>query len=107
MWIERTFGMINNVIRTSDLADFVKKITELSAVGFKISYDGIGKPGCYLQTELKTDSTGVIEYHTECGCGEDKVKSFLYFGKNLEEIVRCVQQMNKTALIDSGVKDGA
>ena len=35
------------------------------------------------------------------------MKSFLYFGKNSEEIVRCVQQMNKTALIDSGVKDGA
>ena len=98
---------MNNVIHTSDLADFVKKSTELSSVGFKIRYDGIGKPGCYLQTELKSDATGVIEYHTECGCGEDKVKSFLYFGKNAEEIVRCVQQMNKTSLIDSGVKGGA
>lgn len=94
---------MNNVIHTSDLADFVKKSSELSAVGFKIRYDGVGKPGCYLQTELKSDTTGIIEYHTECGCGEDKVKSFLYFEKNAGEVVRCVQQMNKTALIDSGL----
>lgn len=98
---------MKNVIHTSDLADFVKKSSELSAVGFKIRYDGLGKPVCYLQTELKSETTGIVEYHSECGCGEDKVKSFLYFGKNSEEIVRCVQQMNKTALIDSGVKDGA
>lgn len=97
---------MKNVIHTSDLADFVKKSSELSTVGFKIRYDGLGKPGCYLQTELKSENTGVVEYHSGCGCGEDKVKSFLYFGKNSEEIVRCVQQMNKTALIDSGVKDG-
>ena len=98
---------MNNIIHTSDLADFVKKSTELGMVGFKIQYDGIGNPGCYLQTELKSETTGIVEYHTECGCGGDKVKSFLYFGKNSEEIVRCVQQLNKTALIDSGVKDGA
>ena len=98
---------MNNIIHTSNLADFVKKSSELSTVGFKIRYDGNGKPGCYLQTELKSNTTGIVEYHTECGCGEDKVKSFLYFGKNSEEVVRCVQQMNKTALIDSGVKDGA
>lgn len=61
----------------------------------------------FLQTELKSENTSVVEYHSGCGCGEDKVKSFLYFWKNSEEIVRCVQQMNKTALIDSGVKDGA
>lgn len=95
---------MNNIIRTSDLADFVKKSSELSTVGFKIRYDGNGKPGCYLQTELKSNATGIVEYHTECGCGEDKVKSFLYFGKNSEEVVRCVQQMSKTALIDSGIK---
>lgn len=98
---------MKNVIHTSDLADFVKKSSELSTVGFKIRYDGLGKPGCYLQTELKSENTGAVEYHSECGCGEDKVKSFLYFGKNAEEIVRCVQQMNKTALIDSSGKDGA
>lgn len=98
---------MKNVICTNDLADFVKKSSELSKVGFKIRYDGLGKPGCYLQTELKSETTGVVEYHYERGYGEDKVKSFLYFGKNAEEIVRCVQQMNKTALIDSGVKDGA
>lgn len=94
---------MKNVIRTNDLADFVKKSSER----FKIRYDGLGKPDCYLQTELKSETTGIVEYHSECGCGEDKVKSFLYFGKNYEENVRCVQQMNKTALIDSGVKDGS
>lgn len=98
---------MKNVIRTNDLADFVKKSSELSTVGFKIRYDGVGKPGCYLQTELKSGTTGIVEYHSGCDCGDDKVKSFLYFGNNSEEIVRCVQQMNKTALIDSGVKDGA
>lgn len=98
---------MKNVICTSDLADFVKKSSELSAVGFKIRYDGLSKPGCYLQTELKSEHTGIVEYHSECGCGEDKVKSFLYFGKNTEEIVHCAQQINKTALIDSGVKNGA
>lgn len=98
---------MKNVIHTSDLADFVKKSSELSTVGFKICYDGLGKPGCYLQTELKSETTGIVEYHSECGCGEDKVKSFLYFGKNTEEIVRCAQQINKTAIIDSGVKNGA
>lgn len=98
---------MKNVICTSDLADFVKKSSELNTVGFKVRYDGVGKPGCYLQTELKSGTTGIIEYHSECGCGEDKVKSFLYFGKNSEEIVRCAQQINKTALIDYGVKDGA
>lgn len=61
----------------------------------------------FLKFRKVRDTTGIVEYHSECGCGEDKVKSFLYFGKNYEEIVRCVQQMNKTALIDSGVKDGA
>ena len=30
------------------------------------------------------------------------MKSFLHFEKNPEEIVRCVQQMNKAALIHSG-----
>ena len=98
---------MKNVIHTSDLADFVKKSSELSAVGFNVRYDGVGKPGRYLQTELKSVTTGIIEYHSECGCGEDKVKSFLYFGNNSEELVRCVQQMNKTALIDSGVKNGS
>ena len=98
---------MKNVICTSDLADFVKKSSELSTVGFKVRYDGLSKPGCYLQTELKSENTGIVEYHSERGCGEDKVKSFLYFGKNTEEIVHCVQQINKTALIDSGVKNGA
>lgn len=89
------------MIHTSDLADFVKKSSELSTVGFKILYDGLGKPGCYLQTELKSENTGVVEYRSGRVCGEDKMKSFLYFGKNSEEIVRCVHQMNKTAPIDS------